>query len=485
MTALQSFIEDEEAAVYGPPHNLEAEQAFLGALLYDNELFHRVADWLKPGHFYDPVHCRIFETAAEIIGHGDMVDAIVLKSRFIREDWLFEDGTTYLAILMEGAVSGAAAFEYAKIILELALRRQLVDLSRYLADNAQSSSDFSARELIAEIEAKLTEIQASGGARRGLRGFNEGLAESLQATSAAYERAGGLVGLSTGIKALDAETGGLSPTDLIILAGRPSMGKTSLATNIAFNVAKAYQSEGQPDGTRKTVRGGVVGFYSLEMSAEQLSTRLLADYTGVPAFVMKKGSLSEAAYTEIADAAQQIQNLPLYIDDTGGMSIANIESESRRLKRTHGLDLIVVDYLQLISLGTRGRGGRVEELSEITRRLKALAKELNVPVIALSQLSRQVENRPDKKPQLSDLRESGSIEQDADVVCFVYREAYYKEREKPSEGTPEFFAWEEEFKRIKGLAEVIIGKQRHGPIGTAVLAFNGALTRFSDPVEEA
>jgi replicative DNA helicase len=483
-TALQPFIENDAELVDADtaPHNLEAEQAFLGALLYDNELFHRVADWLKPSHFYDPVHGRIFETASDLIGRGSLADAVVLKTQFERDDGLREiGGTTYLAVLMEGAVSGNAAIEYAKIIYELALRRELIRIGHDLANAASADAEIQARQLIQDIEQQLYNLAEEGSASRGFVSFKQALAESVESASAAYERDGGLAGISTGLTELDRKLGGMHPSDLIILAGRPSMGKTSLATNIAFNVAKAYQYEDQPDGTRKTVRGGVVGFYSLEMSAEQLATRLIADHTGIPGYMIRQGTIDATQYEEIRDGVLQIQSLPLYIDDTGGLPISALAARARRLKRTHGLDLIVVDYLQLVTASrARAGGSRVEEVSEVTQNLKAIAKELNVPVIALSQLSRQVENRDDKKPQLSDLRESGSIEQDADVVLFVYREAYYKEREKPREDTPEYLAWEEEFRRIEKVAEVIIGKQRHGPIGSAKLAFDGMLTKFTD-----
>ncbi|WP_138510348.1 replicative DNA helicase [Maricaulis alexandrii] len=483
-TALQPFIENDSqiADVETAPHNLDAEQAFLGALLYDNELFHRVADWLKPEHFYDPVHGRIFDTASDLIGRGSLADAVVLKTQFDKDDGLREiGGTTYLAVLMEGAVSGNAAIEYAKIIYELALRRELIRIGHDLANAASQDAEIQARSLIQDIEQQLYNLAEEGSASRGFVSFKQALAESVESASAAYERDGGLAGISSGLNELDRKLGGLHPSDLIILAGRPSMGKTSLATNIAFNIAKAYQYEEQPDGSKKTVRGGVVGFYSLEMSAEQLATRLIADHTSIPGYMIRQGTIDAAQYEEIRDGVLEIQALPLFIDDTGGLPISALAARARRLKRTHGLDIIIVDYLQLIT-SSRARAGasRVEEVSEVTQNLKALAKELNVPIIALSQLSRQVENRDDKKPQLSDLRESGSIEQDADVVLFVYREAYYKEREKPREDTPEYLAWEEEFRRIEKVAEVIIGKQRHGPIGSAKLAFDGMLTKFTD-----
>jgi len=483
-TALQPFIENDSqiADVETAPHNLDAEQAFLGALLYDNELFHRVADWLKPEHFYDPVHGRIFDTASDLIGRGSLADAVVLKTQFDKDDGLREiGGTTYLAVLMEGAVSGNAAIEYAKIIYELALRRELIRIGHDLANAASQDAEIQARSLIQDIEQQLYNLAEEGSPSRGFVSFKQALAESVESASAAYERDGGLAGISSGLNELDRKLGGLHPSDLIILAGRPSMGKTSLATNIAFNIAKAYQYEEQPDGSKKTVRGGVVGFYSLEMSAEQLATRLIADHTSIPGYMIRQGTIDAAQYEEIRDGVLEIQALPLFIDDTGGLPISALAARARRLKRTHGLDIIIVDYLQLIT-SSRARAGasRVEEVSEVTQNLKALAKELNVPIIALSQLSRQVENRDDKKPQLSDLRESGSIEQDADVVLFVYREAYYKEREKPREDTPEYLAWEEEFRRIEKVAEVIIGKQRHGPIGSAKLAFDGMLTKFTD-----
>ena len=299
--------------------------------------------------------------------------------------------------------------------------------------------------------------------------------------AAAYERDGGLSGMSTGLTDMDYLLGGLHPSDLVILAGRPSMGKTALATNIAFHAARHYEYEIAGDGSRRTTNGGVVGFFSLEMSSEQLATRLLAEYSGVPSHEIRRGEISEADFGKLRDAAIELQSVPLHIDDTGGLSIGALAARARRLKRMHGLDLIVVDYLQLVTgSNLKKSDGRVQEVSEITQGLKALAKELDVPVLALSQLSRQVEQREDKKPQLADLRESGSIEQDADVVMFVYREAYYKGRVEPKPDTPEHLEWAEEMQKIGNIAEVIIGKQRHGPIGTVKLSFEGKLTKFGN-----
>ena len=481
-TELMTFDAGVPTTLETAPHNLEAEQAFLGALLYDNEIFHRIADWLKPEHFYDPVHGRIFETASDLIGRGSLADAVVLKTQFDRDDGLREiGGTTYLAVLIESAANNSAATEYARMIYELALRRDLIRIGDELSATATTDAETQPRKLIEAVEQQLFNLAEAGSTSRGFVSFKQALTESVETAAAAYERDGGLSGISSGLKALDEKLGGMHPSDLIILAGRPSMGKTALATNIAFDVARNYEFEEQPDGTTKTTKGGVVGFFSLEMSAEQLAMRLIADYTGIPGYMIRQGTIDATQYEEIRDAVLEIQSLPLYIDDTGGLPIGALAARARRLKRTHGLDLIIVDYLQLVT-SSRNRPGdsRVQEVSEVTQNLKALAKELEVPVIALSQLSRNVESREDKKPQLSDLRESGSIEQDADVVLFVYREAYYKEREKPREDTPEYLAWQEEFRIIEKLAEVVIGKQRHGAIGTAKLSFDGARTKFSD-----
>ena len=463
------------------PHNLDAEQAFLGALLYENEVFYRVADWLQAVHFYDPVHGRIFQTAADLIGRGSLADAVVLKSQFARDEGLGEiGGATYLAVLMEGAVGTGAAVEYGKIIYELFLRREVIRIGREMVKTAGDDAEIQARALIGDVEQQLYGLAELGSAARGFVSFKQALAQSIEGAAAAYERDGGLSGISTGLKALDDRLGGLHPSDLIILAGRPSMGKTALATNIAFSVARNYQAEEQPDGTRKTTNGGIVAFFSLEMSSDQLATRLVADYTGISGYLIRQGKIDAAQFEDIRDGVHEIAGIPLYIDDTGGLPIGSLMARCRRLKRTIGLDMVVVDYLQLVT-GSKSSGeNRVQEISEVTQALKALAKELSVPVIALSQLSRQVEQREDKKPQLSDLRESGSIEQDADVVLFVYRESYYLERLEPKEGTEQHLAWEDEMREIRNQADVIIGKQRHGPIGSVKVAFDPDRTKFSD-----
>ena len=343
----------------------------------------------------------------------------------------------------------------------------------------------SPRDQIEEAERRLYELAETGSYDGGFQRFSDALTHRhrhgggrLQARRRACRAS------PPGLRDLDRDVGGLQRSDLVILAGRPGMGKTALATNIAFNIAKAYAGEKQPDGTIKTVNGGIVGFFSLEMSAEQLATRIIAEQSGVPSFKIRRGDIREDDFYRITEAAREMQTIPFYIDQTGGISIAQLAARARRLKRQRGLDLLVVDYLQLLSGSAKKGDNRVQELTEITTGLKALAKELNVPILALSQLSRQVEARDDKRPQLSDLRESGSIEQDADVVMFVFREEYYLKNKEPKPGTEEYFKWQDEMDQVHGKAEVIIGKQRHGPTGTVQLAFQADVTRFSDLADE-
>jgi replicative DNA helicase len=341
--------------------------------------------------------------------------------------------------------------------------------------------DMPPKQQIEDAERRLFDLAETGRYDTGFHGFEEALKNAIDMASAAYKRDGHLSGLATGLDDLDRRLGGLQPSDLIVLAGRPGMGKTALATNIAFNIARAWRGEVQSDGAIETVDGGIVGFFSLEMSSEQLATRIVSEQTTVPSSDIRRGAITEDQFRRIAEAAQEMQRIPLYIDQTGGLSVAQLAARARRLKRQRGLDLLVIDYIQLLSGSTRRAAeGRVQEVTEITTNLKALAKELNVPIVALSQLSRQVENRDDKRPQLSDLRESGSIEQDADVVMFVFREEYYLKNRKPKEGTEEFYKWMTEMDAVAGQAEIIIGKQRHGPTGTVGLQFEDSVTRFSN-----
>jgi replicative DNA helicase len=472
----------QDGGVARPPCNIEAEQALLGAILYDNAAYERLTDRLNGTHFYEPFHQRLFAAMEEHIRKGQLAEPIVLVERF-RRDPAFEElgGLRYLADLVDRAPPAANAPDYARVIYDLALRRELIRLGGEISANAAADMENPAKEQIENAEQHLYSLAEDGAASSGFVSFADALQGAVEMAAEAFSRDGGLAGVSTGLIDLDQKLGGLHPSDLLILAGRPSMGKTALATNIAFQVARNYAWEPQPDGSKKTVAGGVVAFFSLEMSAEQLAMRLLAEASGVSSDRLRKGEIDKNEFSRIRDAALEIQASPLFIDDTGGLSIAKLAARARRLKRQSGLDLIVVDYLQLVTADAGGReGNRVQEVSAITGGLKALAKELSVPVLALSQLSRQVENREDKRPQLSDLRESGSIEQDADAVMFVYREAYYKGRAEPREGTPEHLTWQEEMDQIAHIAEVIVGKQRHGPIGTVKLHFNADITKFGN-----
>ncbi|NNE52386.1 MAG: replicative DNA helicase [Sulfitobacter sp.] len=467
------------------PHSIEAEQQLLGAILTNNDIYDRVAAIIGPKHFYDPVHARIFDIAAARIAKNNLASPVTLKA-FMEEDEGLKElgGPAYLARLAGAAISAFAARDYAQMIYDLAVRRDLIQLGRDISTKAAKVDVASEpREQIVEAEQQLYQLAEQGQVESGFQSFLRAVTDAVNVANAAYQRDGGLSGVSTGLTDMDKKLGGLHRSDLLILAGRPSMGKTSLATNIAFNVAKSYKRGLTPDGNEGAVDGGVVGFYSLEMSAEQLAARILSEAAEIPSQQIRSGDMSEAEFRRFVDAAKALEACPLYIDDTPALPISQLAARARRLKRTHGLDVLIVDYLQLVR-GTGRSENRVNEISEITMGLKAIAKELDIPVIALSQLSRQVENREDKRPQLSDLRESGSIEQDADVVMFVFREEYYAEREKPSDDRLEEMAhWQEKMERLHGRAEVIIGKQRHGPIGTVDLSFEGRFTRFGNLVK--
>ena len=469
-----------------PPHNIEAEQALLGALIMNNDAFDRVSDFLRPEHFSEELHRRIFEACGQQIRAGRVASVITLKS--LLSAMQLPDGVAlqpYLARLAANATTIINAEDYARMIHDLAVRRDLITIGEEVVNLAYDSPiDSSPRQQIEEAERRLYAIAETGRYDGGFQRFSEALTVAIDMAVHAYQRDGRLSGMATGLIDLDEKMGGLQKSDLIIVAGRPGMGKSALATNIGFNIAKAYQFEVEPDGSHKTVNGGIVGFFSLEMSAEQIATRVIAEQAGVPSYKIRRGDINEDDFRRITDAAREMQNVPFYIDQSGGISIAQLAARARRLKRQKGLDLLVVDYLQLLA-GSRSRSdNRVQELTEITTGLKALAKELNLPIVALSQLSRQVETRDDKRPQLSDLRESGSIEQDADVVLFVYREEYYLKNREPREGTEEHINWMAEMERAHGRAEAIIGKQRHGPTGTVQLAFEAEITRFSNLAEE-
>jgi replicative DNA helicase len=470
------------------PNNIEAEQALLGALLVNNDAFYRVSDFLKSAHFYEPLHRKIFEVSAELIRMGKMANPVTIKT-FLPADDKVGDMTVsqYLARLAAEAVTVINAADYGRAIYDLATRRALITVGEDMVNIAYDAPvDMAPQEQIEDAERRLFELAETGRYDGGFQSFSDAIKIAIDMASAAYMRDGHLSGIATGLRDLDHRMGGLQPSDLIVLAGRPGMGKTSLATNIAFNIAHAYEPAQQADGSFKAANGGVVGFFSLEMSAEQLATRIISEQAEVASSKIRRGDLTEADFEKLVGCTQMLQKIPLFIDSTGGISIAQLAARARRLKRQRGLDLIVIDYIQLMTGSSkRANENRVQEITEITTGLKALAKELGVPIIALSQLSRQVESRDDKRPQLSDLRESGSIEQDADVVLFVYRDEYYLKNKEPERGTPEHVQWEDKFREVQGKAEVIIGKQRHGPTGTVPMGFQGEFTRFFDLAEDS
>ena len=468
------------------PHNIEAEQALLGAILVNNDAFYRVSDFLKPSHFHEPLHRKIFEVAADMVRLGKIANPVTMKTFLPAEEKVGDMTVTqYLARLAAEAVTVINASDYGRAIYDLATRRALITVGEDMVNIAYDAPvDMSPADQIEDAERRLFELAETGRYDGGFESFSDAVNLAIDMAGAAYQRDGHLSGVATGMRDLDRRMGGLQPSDLIIVAGRPGMGKTSLATNIAFNIAQAYEPVQQADGSFSAKNGGVVGFFSLEMSSEQLATRIISEQTEIPSSKIRRGEISELEFEKLVAMSQTMQRVPLFIDQTGGISIAQLTARARRLKRQRGLDVIVVDYVQLMQGSSKSSQNRVQEITEITTGLKALAKELNVPIIALSQLSRQVESRDDKRPQLSDLRESGSIEQDADVVLFVFREEYYIKNREPEPGTQEHIDWQTKLEAATGRAEVIIAKQRHGPTGSVALAFQAEFTRFTDLADD-
>lgn len=486
-SALRKLPEETKPDYRQAPHNIEAEQALLGAVLVNNEAFYRVSDFLEPRHFFEPIHQKIYEVTSGLVRAGKIATPVTLKTFLPPEaDIAGLTPAQYLARIAAEATTVINAADYGRTIYDLATRRDLIRIGEDLVNVAYDAPvDFAPSDQIEDAERRLYELAETGRYDGGFLRFSDALKDAVDLASKAYQRDGHLSGVATGLVDLDQLMGGLQSSDLVIIAGRPGMGKTALATNMAYNVAAEYRGKPRPDGSIETVSGGIVGFFSLEMSAEQLATRILSEQTEIASSRVRRGDISEHDFAKLAAAAQVMQSIPLYIDETGGISIAQLAARARRLKRQRGLDLMVVDYIQLLSgSGRRAMEGRVQEVTEITTGLKALAKELNVPILALSQLSRQVESRDDKRPQLSDLRESGSIEQDADVVMFVYRDEYYLRNKEPREGTEEWFKWDAEIKAAENRAELIIGKQRHGPTGTVKLSFEPQFTRFGNLARE-
>lgn len=475
----------EDSSYRQLPYNEEAEQALLGAILVDNRAMEKIGDFLKPPHFYIPAHQRIFEALAVMIDRGQSATPVTLKAYFEKDEDLGDiGGGAYLADLASHVISVVNVTDYGQLIYDLYLRRELIAVGEDMVTDAFAHKiDRSAKETIETAEGRLFSLAESGEIRGGFQTLRDSVATAIEIAEQAYKNKGQVSGITTGLRDLNQKLGGLHKSDLLILAGRPSMGKTALATNIAYNAAEAWFDSGGTEGAR-------VGFFSLEMSADQLATRILADVANISGDAIRKGALKEEDFRRFVTASQKLSQIPLFIDDTPALSIAAVRTRARRLKRQHGLELLVIDYLQLLqgSGSRQSNENRVLEISEITRGLKAIAKELEIPVLALSQLSRQVENREDKRPQLSDLRESGSIEQDSDVVMFVYREQYYLERAEPmqrvEESADKFHerhqSWQERCSAVHNTAEVVIAKQRHGPIGIEKLYFDPNMTRFSD-----
>ena len=473
------------------PKNIEAEQALLGAVLANNKTFEKISEFLRPEHFAEPTHAKVFDVISKLITRGHVADIITLKN-FFEQDGSLEEvgGYKYLIKLSDSATPLTNAEYYAQFIYDKYLRRELIATGFEIATNAAKEDlDSDANEQIENAEKRLFDLANQGETSTGFVEFGQALTDSIKRIESAYQKEGKISGVPTGLDALDAKTGGLNDSDLIILAGRPAMGKTALATNIAYNVADFFAHD---KNTPAKNRG--VAFFSLEMSADQLASRILSTVTQTNGHKMRTGELDNAEFTRIAAAVRELEQIPLYIDDTPGLNINAIRTRARRLKRNKGLGLIVIDYIQLIN-GTgskKSEGNRVQELSEISRGLKILAKELQVPVIALSQLNRGVESRDDKRPLMSDLRESGSIEQDADIVMFVFRENYYIQNEEPKQKsgeTPEHLQkrmeeWEARCRETKNIGEVIIGKQRHGPTGTVQLFWNGDYAQFGNLAKE-
>ena len=456
------------------PSNLEAEQALLGSILVNNDIIDEISTIINSATFYDPAHIKIFEVIESLNSKGMIANPITLKNFFEKDNMLDEvGGTEYLIKLTRFSGSAKQAIDYAKIIHEMYLRRELIQISDKLSNDTlnASSSEQNAENIIEDTEKSLFDLAERGTFSQTFLKFNKALDQTIEVATLAMQNEQGIVGVPTGLSDLDEKLGGLHKSDLIILAGRPSMGKTALATNIAFNAAQNISNRQEKSS---------VAFFSLEMSSEQLSTRILSEQAKIKSDDIRRGRVTEEEINRYIETSRNIYNLPLYIDETPAITIAALSNRSRRIKRLFGLSLIVVDYIQLMSSGSKKNEGRVQEISEITQGLKALAKELSVPVLALSQLSRAVEQRDDKQPQLADLRESGSIEQDADVVMFVYREEYYLERKQPKLGSIEHAEWQSKMNDVNGLADIILGKQRHGPTGNIKVEFEGIYTKFKD-----
>lgn len=468
------------------PHNIEAEAALLGALMIDNRLAEDIQLKLRPDHFFEPLHGRIYESILKLIDRNMIATPVTLRPQFEQDEEMKElGGPGYLAQLTGSGAAIIGARDFAAQVYDLALLRALIGVGRDMVETAiDTSQDVAPKEQVEAAEAALYRVAEEGGGEGSTKTFAQASRMAVQMAEKALNTGGGLSGVTSGLDGVNQRTGGLHSSDLIILAGRPGMGKTALATNMAFNAATRLVQDMADGIAPEKSAGAAVAFFSLEMSADQLATRILAEQSGISSESLRMGKISQQEFHSLARASAALESLPLYIDDTPGLTIAALRTRARRLKRQKGIGMVVVDYLQLLQgTGRSSNENRVQEISEISRGLKTLAKELQVPVLALSQLSRAVEQREDKRPQLSDLRESGSIEQDADMVWFVYREEYYLAAKQPADDHPDLPQWQEDMNRAYGLAEMIVAKQRHGATGKVRLRFESKITRFSDVVD--
>jgi replicative DNA helicase len=458
------------------PSNIEAEQALIGSILVNNDIIDEISNIVNHKSFYDPLHSKIYNLIENLHNKGMIANPITLKNSFENDMALSEiGGTEYLVKLTRFSSSVKQSIDYAKIVHEKFVKRELVKISETLSDEAVDETiDKTGENIIQDTEKSLFDLAERGTFHQSFLKFNQALDQTIEMATSAMKSDHGIVGVPTGLNDLDERLGGLHKSDLVIIAGRPSMGKTALATNIGYYAAKKILDDNKKSS---------IAFFSLEMSSEQLSTRILSEQSRIKSNDIRRGKVSEEEFNRLIETSRSIHDLPLYIDETPAITISTLSNRARRIKRLFGLDLIIVDYIQLMTTSSKRYDGRVQEISEITQGLKALAKELSVPVLALSQLSRAVEQRDDKKPQLSDLRESGSIEQDADVVMFVFREEYYLERKEPKLGTIEHGEWQAKMNEIIGSADIIIGKQRHGPTGNIQVEFEGIYTKFKDALK--
>lgn len=490
LSNLQSDQNKENQEISEKFQNFDAEIAVIGCLLWDNKSYEKIADFLIEDHFIDLNNKNIFKTIKRLLDKNILVTPITLKNYLEENDKDSFDNYTYLNQIKDSAPSTQNAYQYARLLYDLHIKRSLIGIGKnIIQDTISNEEDLEGINLIENAENDLYNLSQTGSSDRKYSLFGESLKKAIDIIDQSFKREGKIAGLPSGLKDLDKKLGGFHNSDLIIIAGRPSMGKTALGTNIAFNAAKKFKEKEDEFGNKTTIDGGKIAFFSLEMSSEQLATRVLAEQSKISGDKMRKAELNKEDFKKIAKVSSELENLNLVIDDNPILTISSLRARARRLKRLYDIDMIIIDYLQLMSGSQNVKNdGRVQEISEITRGLKAIAKELNIPIIALSQLSRQVEQREDKRPLLADLRESGTIEQDSDVVMFIFRESYYLERmepiKKPDEQNDRYNErhqrWRELCESRYNIADIIIAKQRHGPTGAIKTHFDPNFTKFSD-----